>query len=76
MKIDDINLAIAEAERFIERAVTLRSKLVADDARVQALRDTDPKSWAYHYSFPKENGAVRRASIDLIRALAKMRGAA
>ena len=76
MKVDDISLAIAEAERFIERAVALRSKLVADDDRVRLLRETNPAGWAYHFAFPKESGAARRASLGLTRALAKMRGAA
>ena len=75
MKINDINAAITEAERFIERAAALRSTLALDDERVKASLAKDPNSWDCHYNFPKESGSVLRASMDLTRALAKMRGA-
>jgi hypothetical protein len=71
MKIDHITAAITEAERFIERALHLRSTLVADEARMAA----DTSRFVCAYTFPKEKGAVRRASMDLTRALATMRGA-
>jgi hypothetical protein len=71
MKIDNITAAISEAERFIERAIHLRSTLVADEARM----DADTSQYVCAHTFPKERGAVRRASMDLTRALATMRGA-
>jgi hypothetical protein len=51
--------AVSEARRFIERAKTL------DIARSGAKTP--------YASFPKEQGAVRRASLDLTRALADLR---
>jgi len=56
-------IAVSEAERFIKRARAL------------------PKPEAYEMhgrsytndSFPKEQGAIKRASMDLTRALADLR---
>jgi hypothetical protein len=63
MKVEEIKAAKAEAERFIERA----SECIEE----QAKRSMSNNSWAY--SCPKESGALRRASLDLTRQLAKMR---
>lgn len=71
MKIDHIIAAIDEPLGFLERACYLSSTLIADEARMAA----DTSQYVHAYTFPKENGAVRRASMDLTRALAKMRGA-
>lgn len=60
MKTDRIKDAICEAERFIDRAkslVSARGKL-ADEAE---------------YRHPKEQGALKRASLDLTRSVAIMR---
>lgn len=73
MKIDDITAAIAEAHRFIYRAEELMAAQASEEQRVNAERDHD--SYAWTSPLPKESGAVRRASMDLTRALAKMRGA-
>jgi len=51
-----LTTAIAEAERFIERA-----------------RDLPEGQWLL--DFPKHTGAIRRASMDLTRALADLRKA-
>lgn len=52
--------AIDEAERFIKRAKT--------------LRDSHPDSqWGTYFALPAEQGAVRRSSMDLTRALSKLR---
>ena len=58
---DKLRAAIVEAKRFLDRAERLM-------ARQDALRTTT------HYvtDFPKEQGGVRRASMDLTRALAEM----
>ncbi len=61
MNIPDIDAAVAEARRFIERAETLMA----------AMQKTAPR--AYISDHPRESGAVRRASMDLTRALAEMR---
>lgn len=63
MNRDKLKIAVAEAERFIKRAKAL------------------PKAYPYssgsynfmHDNFPKEQGAIRRASMDLTRALAELR---
>lgn len=73
MKIDNINAAIAEAQRFIERAYWLRDTLIADGERMKSESASGSK-YVSAYTFPKESGAVRRASMDLTRSLAKMRG--
>ena len=55
--------AIAEAERFI--------------ARAKALPEPEPYQCngmtLTNYYFPREQGALRRASMDLTRALADLR---
>lgn len=54
--------AVAEAKRFIKRA--------------KELPDNDTyESFGYTYTRyrPKEQGAIRRASMDLTRALAELR---
>lgn len=52
-----LDAAIAEAKRFL--------------ARTEHLRHVMGTGSVYHY--PKESGAVRRASMDLTRALADLR---
>jgi len=56
-------VAVAEAERFI--------------ARAKALPDPHPYQAGQHTymndNFPREQGAIKRASMDLTRALADLR---
>lgn len=64
MKIEQLELAIAEAKRFIAKAelcVIARSKTHGSG------------DYIFHDHAPKESGAVRRASMDLTRQLAEMR---
>jgi hypothetical protein len=61
MKLHNIDAAVAEAHRFIERAETLMA----------AVQKSAPR--AYLSDHPRESGAVKRASMDLTRALAEMR---
>lgn len=56
-----ITAAVQEARRFLDRADTLL-----------AATDENSRSW----NNPKERGALRRASMDLTRALADLRGRA
>lgn len=63
MKTDNIRAAVAEARRFIQKAE-------AYEAQVSAYLRAGSKGYFYK---PKEQGAVRRASMDLTRALAEMR---
>lgn len=58
MTLDKVRTAEAEARRFLERAKAWR-----------AAQGT-PHGCT---STPKESGALRRASLDLTRALAEMR---
>lgn len=69
MKRDNIMDAIVEAQNLVDRARELLKALDADDARVKSSGQ-----YAFHNTFPKQSGAVKRASMDLTRQLAKMRG--
>lgn len=63
MNRDKLKVAVAEAERFIKRA--------------KALPKAEPyESHGHtftHDYFPREQGAIKRASMDLTRALADLR---
>lgn len=75
MKLKNLTAAIAEAQRFIERAEALR----------EALREANQRAWAQTKPewrgnpdsvtgrCPRESGAVQRASMDLTRALSTLR---
>jgi hypothetical protein len=54
---DELNTAAAEAKRFLERYQTLRQTLAAGEPGTH----------------PAQTAAVKRASLDLTRALAAMR---
>ena len=61
MKLSKLKAAMAEAERFLEKA----------KAAQEASKDSSYDCISYNN--PRENGAVRRASMDLTRALADLR---
>lgn len=63
MKNDSIDAAVAEAERFIVRAKALKARRKKDE-------------WLSEWQGCKESGALRRASLDLSRALTNLRGGA
>ena len=63
MTPEKIKAAEAEAKRFLAR--------VAEFRKAAPLRKTDYHE--YYESAPRESGAVRRASMDLTRALSAMR---
>ena len=63
MKAEHIAEAIAEAKKFIERAEVLHKQMV----------DTKRHNAFLAYEFPKDSGAMRRQSMELTRALSKMR---
>jgi len=63
MNRDKLKIAIAEAERFIKRAKSLPKSEPYQNGPYTFTRDF----------FPKEQGAIRRASMDLTRALADLR---
>ena len=60
MKIEDLNNAISEAERFLKRAKVAKAKYAAD-------------KMTYCFSICKEASAAKRASMDLSRALTRIR---
>lgn len=61
MKLSNLKEAIAEAKRFLERAENLNKKTGTD------------KKFLHLYGLPKESGSVKRSSMDLTRALSKLR---
>lgn len=63
MTWESLQEAIAEAERFIAKAKAAEVRGVS-----RSIAGDEPAMWAC-----KENGAVRRASLDLTRALAELR---
>lgn len=73
MDLKKLDHAIEETERFLSRAKALRKSIATEDARVAAAKRNDPKGWHFTSSFPAQSGAVRRASMDLTRALANLR---
>jgi hypothetical protein len=64
MQIEQIKIAIKEAERFIK----LGNELI----KAKNISRTYGEHTFYN-SAPKESGALRRSSLDLTRQLAKMR---
>ena len=58
MNIENLNEAINEAERFLEKAKVVREKVKVDN---------------YVFYGCKQTGALKRASMDLSRALSKIR---
>lgn len=63
MNRDKLKIAIAEAERFIKRAKSLPAPTPYQSGTHTFTHD----------HFPKEQGAIRRSSMDLTRALAELR---
>lgn len=63
MQTDEIKQAIQEAKRFIKRA----------EECIEARKPYESHGYEFTPIAPKESGALRRASMDLTRQLAKMR---
>lgn len=63
MNTSTLRKAIKEANRFLELAAQLEREYIVQEKRSEG--------WAY--ASPKTTGAVRRASMELTRALAEMR---
>lgn len=63
MNFAAIETAEAEAQRFLECVERLRQRLDADKAMANS----------FYITGCKESGALRRASMDLTRALTEMR---
>lgn len=70
MTRSDLLAAVAEAQRFVDRA---RMLLLSKPESFQLdTNEYAPEPWNGSGS-PKLSGAVKRASLDLTRALAAMR---
>jgi len=69
MKRSQLDAAIAEAHRFLARAQQLKDKQIRRDP-VAKLSSLDQY---LDCGNPRESGALRRASMDLTRALADLR---
>lgn len=70
MKHSNLDTAIAEAQRFLTRARRLKAVQPRRDA-VRKLSGLD--DYIDSIATPRESGALRRASLDLTRALADLR---
>ena len=57
MKRDTVDHAVNEARRFLKAVEDLHKR----------------ESGEYYYNSPRESGSVKRASMDLTRALADLR---
>lgn len=63
MKTKNLREAIEEAERFIKRAKALEDAAYGEGGKVPDVL----------YSYSTEKAAVKRSSMDLSRALSKLR---
>ncbi|EGL63619.1 hypothetical protein AGRO_3688 [Agrobacterium sp. ATCC 31749] len=63
MNRQKLQIAVLEARRFIARAEALPTPEPYDCGYSTLMRD----------NFPREQGAIKRASMDLTRALADLR---
>lgn len=66
-----VEAARTEAQRFIKRCDELLATQVG--AYEPTTRSRVVRKWQHSTEAPKQTGAVRRASMDLTRALAEMR---
>jgi hypothetical protein len=75
MKDDAIKEAIAEAERFLKKARQIGKDDVQQMFENPFAMEGESK-WSYHKvkgTSPTTSAAIRRSSLDLTKALAKMR---
>ncbi len=70
MKKEHLQEAKQEAERFLSRVKDLESKIKNDKGIVSNYGD---KPYVSFLPFSKEKAGIKRSSMDLTRALAKMR---
>ena len=66
MDTKKLDTAVAEARRFIERVEALPAPRKVENSHFE-------KGYYMDDNFPKHTGAIRRASMDLTRALADLR---
>jgi len=63
-----LKTAVEEAKRFLDRVKELQN-----EQKITVRYFVGEKEYTHIPSCPKESGAVRRASMDLSRALAALR---
>ena len=76
MTFERLKEAETECERFLTRVKALRAAYEKQKAAAVKLDRENPSQHHHYYGLdyhPMETGAVRRASLDLTRALAKLR---
>ena len=74
MTIETLKAAKTEAARFLARVKALEDAYQERKALAEAAdKDGEPQRYFGLSYPPKETGAVRRASMDLTRALAALR---
>ena len=74
MNPTDIQHAALEAQRFQDALAAWRAKDKELEEAYQAVRKANPtKDYVYRGSANVEHAALKRASMDLTRALARMR---
>lgn len=73
MDIKEIRIAKAEARRFLEKLKIYEDLYLELEKHIKKEK-RDPNTYYDNYLHaPKESEALRRASLDLTRALADMR---
>lgn len=70
MNLNQIDVAVAEAKRFLRTVEKLKKAKIESHERYKKYSQHSTVANAF---CPKEQGSVRRASLDLTRALAEMR---
>ena len=76
MNIEVVDEAIVEAKRFLKRCDALKKHHTKQgvDSKAHEVKTGYKSYWrAEHIDGGKHTGAVKRASMDLSRALAKLR---
>jgi hypothetical protein len=64
MNREKLKIAVEECERFLKRVCELPNPEPYTEEHMQGFM---------HDNFPKEQGAIKRASMDLSRALTELR---
>lgn len=73
MDQEKINTVEAECNRLLQRIEALNAAKERQRQEQEEYQKRHPDARMYKGDFPRESGAVRRASLDLTRALADMR---
>ena len=71
MTEETISIAAVECQRLMQKIADLRKEM--HEPQTDWLKGIKPDRRIYLSDCPKQTGALRRASLDLTRALADMR---